>query len=66
MRNECPETMSSSQVPQPTAAERTTAAINVLRQIASASEAQVPQITESSTGVVINRAREAVKKAVGF
>ncbi|MGA9272056.1 MAG: hypothetical protein WA431_14440 [Candidatus Cybelea sp.] len=44
----------------------TAAAINVLRERASTSGAQVPQITESSTGVMINRARELVRRATTY
>jgi hypothetical protein len=44
----------------------TAAAINVLRERALTSGAQVPQITESSTGVMINRARELVRRATTY
>jgi hypothetical protein len=62
--DEYAKTMSSSEAQD--SAKETAAAINVLRETASASDSQVPRITESSTGVMINRARELVRKATGY
>lgn len=66
MTGEYRGSMDSSErlVPPPTPAQRdTAAAISVLRERAALSDAQEPQITESSTGVMINRARESVRRA---
>jgi hypothetical protein len=41
--------------------QRTEAAIEVLRQHAAATAAQVPKITDESTGVIITQARALVR-----
>jgi len=47
----------------PTSDELTERAIKVLREYSTRSDAQAPAITSSSTGVMINYARDLVRKA---
>ncbi len=55
--------MDEQNAAKPTDAERTERAIRVLREYATATEAHSPAITKSSTGVMINYARQLVRKA---
>ncbi len=55
-------TVAEQNAAKPTDAQRTEKAIKVLREYAEA-EHSAPTITKSSTGVMINYARQLVRKA---